>query len=232
MSSDAEQLRGLDVGRLALQFEGARDAKHERVARQRTRGVTHQHLAGFRARLEPRRDVDRIAKHGVLHASVRTDAACDGRARIDAHAHGDRRPVGVGQIESCDALADRDRTRKRSLRLVGLATSVACVLCIAQFVVLRPLHTAFAVAPEVLWLSLLNATACTVVPVLMVMMAIERIGAGLAAQVGMVGPMSTIAMGVLLLGEPMNAWVVGGTVLVLLGVYVVSRQRAAPPVAD
>ena len=78
---------------------------------------------------------------------------------------------------------------------------------------------------QVLWLSLLNATACTVVPVLMVMMAIERIGAGLAAQVGMVGPMSTIAMGVLLLGEPMNLWIVAGTVLVLAGVYVVSRRR-------
>ncbi|WP_420853032.1 DMT family transporter [Rhodoferax bucti] len=115
--------------------------------------------------------------------------------------------------------------RLGSLRLVGLATSVACVLCIAQFVLLRPLNTAFAVAPEVLWLSLLNATACTVVPVLMVMMAIERIGSGLAAQVGMVGPMSTILMGVLLLDEPMNLWVVGGTVLVLLGVYVVSSRR-------
>jgi drug/metabolite transporter (DMT)-like permease len=115
--------------------------------------------------------------------------------------------------------------RLGSLRLVGLATSVACVLCIAQFVVLRPLNTAFAVAPQVIWLSVLNASLCTVVPVLMVMMAIERIGAGLAAQVGMVGPMSTILMGVLLLGEPMNVWVAGGTVLVLSGVYVVSRKR-------
>jgi drug/metabolite transporter (DMT)-like permease len=63
------------------------------------------------------------------------------------------------------------------------------------------------------------------VPVLMVMMAIERIGSGLAAQVGMVGPMSTIGMGVLLLDEPMNGWIVAGTVLVLAGVYVVSRRR-------
>lgn len=115
--------------------------------------------------------------------------------------------------------------RLGSLRLVGLATSVACVLCIAQFVILRPLDTAFAVAPEVLWLSLLNATVCTVVPVMLVMMAIERIGSGLAAQVGMVGPMSTILMGVLLLDEPMNLWVIGGTILVLLGVYVVSSRR-------
>jgi drug/metabolite transporter (DMT)-like permease len=115
--------------------------------------------------------------------------------------------------------------RLGSLRLVGLATTVACVCCILQFVLLRPLDAAFAVAPAVLWLSLLNAIGCTVIPVLLVMMAIERIGAGLAAQVGMVGPMSTITMGVLILGEPFTAWVVAGTVLVLLGIYVCSRAR-------
>ncbi len=116
--------------------------------------------------------------------------------------------------------------RLGSLRLVGLATSVACLLCIAQFVLLRPLGTAFEVAPQVVWLSVLNATLCTVVPVMLVMMAIERIGSGLAAQVGMVGPMSTMLMGVLLLDEPFTAWLVGGTVLVIAGVAVCSRARA------
>ncbi|MDP3322440.1 MAG: DMT family transporter [Hydrogenophaga sp.] len=112
--------------------------------------------------------------------------------------------------------------RLGSLRLVGLATSVACALCLLQFVVLRPLSAA-EVAPEVIWLSLLNATLCTFAPVLMVMMAIERIGAGLAAQTGMIGPMSTIAMGVLILDEPFNGWIVAGTVLVLAGVFLVTR---------
>lgn len=111
-----------------------------------------------------------------------------------------------------------------SLRLAGLATSVACFFCIAQFVLLKPLSAAN-VAPPVLWLSLLNATACTVAPVLMVMMAIERIGAAKTAQIGMIGPMSTILMGVWLLGEPMNAWIVAGTILVLSGVYLVSRSK-------
>jgi drug/metabolite transporter (DMT)-like permease len=112
--------------------------------------------------------------------------------------------------------------RLGSLRLVGLATSVACALCLLQFVVLRPLSAA-EVAPEVIWLSLLNATLCTFAPVLMVMMAIERLGAGLAAQTGMIGPMSTIAMGVLILDEPFNGWIVAGTVLVLAGVFLVTR---------
>ncbi len=112
--------------------------------------------------------------------------------------------------------------RLGSLRLVGLATTVACALCLLQFALLRPISAA-AVAPEVIWLSLLNATLCTAVPVLMVMMAIERIGPALAAQTGMVGPMSTILMGVVILGEPFTAWVAAGTVLVIAGIFVFTR---------
>ena len=115
--------------------------------------------------------------------------------------------------------------RLGSLRLVGWATTVACLLCLLQFVLLRPLSAAV-VAPEVIALSVLNAVLCTAAPVVMVMMAIERIGSGLTAQTGMVGPMSTLIMGVLILGEPFNAWVLAGTVLVLAGVLWVSRQRS------
>jgi drug/metabolite transporter (DMT)-like permease len=114
--------------------------------------------------------------------------------------------------------------RLGSMRLVGLATSVACVLCLLQFVLLRPLSAAL-VAPEVVWLSVLNATLCTFAPVIMVMMAIERIGSGLASQTGMIGPMSTIAMGVLILDEPFNSWIIAGTALVVAGVFIVTRAH-------
>jgi drug/metabolite transporter (DMT)-like permease len=112
--------------------------------------------------------------------------------------------------------------RLGSLRLAGLATTVACFFCILQFVVLMPL-SALQVAPEVLGLSLLNATACTVLPVLMVMMAIERIGAGLTSQVGMIGPMTTLMLGVFFLNEPFTIWIMAGTALVLGGVFWVTK---------
>lgn len=112
--------------------------------------------------------------------------------------------------------------RLGSLRLVGLASSVACFFCIAQFLITHPL-SAMQVAPQVLWLSLLNSTACTVAPVLMVMMAIERIGAGMTAQTGMIGPLSTILMGVWLLDEQINVWMVAGTSLVMVGIFVFTR---------
>jgi drug/metabolite transporter (DMT)-like permease len=114
--------------------------------------------------------------------------------------------------------------RLGSMRLTGWASSIACVLCIVQFALLRPLDAAV-VAPPVVWLSLLNAVVCTVAPIMMVMVAIERIGAPLTAQTGMVGPLSTIAMGVLILGEPFTAWTFVGTAFVLAGIWLLARMR-------
>jgi drug/metabolite transporter (DMT)-like permease len=115
-----------------------------------------------------------------------------------------------------------------AMRLTGWAGSVACLFCIAHFLLFNPAGdplVAAQVAEPVLWLSLLNATACTVAPVWMVMMAIERIGPALTAQTGMVGPMSTIAMGVFFLGEPFTPLLVAGTVLVLAGVWLLARAK-------
>ncbi len=122
------------------------------------------------------------------------------------------------------AFSGKEVRRLGALRLTGWATAVACGFCIAQFVVLRPLAAAL-VAPEVIALSLVNATLCTFVPVVMVMMAIERVGATVTAQTGMIGPISTIAMGVVVLGEPFNGWIAAGTLLVLTGVWLLARAR-------
>lgn len=112
-----------------------------------------------------------------------------------------------------------------SLRLTGWATSVACVLCIAQFLLLRPLEMVAQIPAAVWWLSVVNATVCTVAPVLLIMMAIERVGPAVAAQTGMIGPLSTLILGVFILGEPFTVWVAAGTALVLLGVTLLARMR-------
>ncbi len=111
------------------------------------------------------------------------------------------------------------------LRLTGLASTVACLLCIGQFLLLRPLDSLALLAPEVIHLSLLNALACTFAPVILVMLAIERLGAALAAQCGLIGPMSTILMGIVLLGEPFTPMLAIGTLLVLTGVWLLARWR-------
>ena len=118
--------------------------------------------------------------------------------------------------------------RLGSLRLAGLATTVACFFCILQFVLLKPV-AALDVVPEVIWLSMLNAIVCTVLPVLMIMMAIERVGPGLTSQIGMIGPLSTLTMGAFFLNETFNLWILMGTVLVLGGVFWVTK---APKVVE
>ncbi len=111
-----------------------------------------------------------------------------------------------------------------ALRLTGLASVVACVLCIGQFWLLRPAGAWFAFSPAVWELSALNATLCTVAPIWMVMRAMELIGAAHTAQIGMIGPVSTVLLAVWLLGEPFTVPVALATALVLAGVALLPRR--------
>ena len=111
-----------------------------------------------------------------------------------------------------------------SLRLVSYAMCVSSVACIGQFLLLRPVSTLVQPAP-VYWLSLANGIFCTVVPVFMTMMAVQRIGAPTASQAGMVGPISTLFLGALILGEPITAVQLAGTALVLAGIYMLSLKK-------
>jgi drug/metabolite transporter (DMT)-like permease len=114
--------------------------------------------------------------------------------------------------------------RVGALRLTAHASCVASLCCIVQFLVMRP-WSALVLPEQVYWLSLLNGFACTVLPVFAVMFAIARVGAPTAAQVGMVGPVSTIFLSWLLLGEAMGQSQIFGTLLVVSGVFIVSRSN-------
>ena len=109
-------------------------------------------------------------------------------------------------------------------RLAGWATATACLFSFIHFFATKPVSS-LVVPHEVLWLSLINGIFCTFAPIVMVMVAISRIGAPLAAQCGMAGPVATVALGVLLLGEPFTVWEMCGTTLVLLGIWLLARAR-------
>lgn len=113
-----------------------------------------------------------------------------------------------------------------AVRLTAYASVVACVLCIGQYLLLQPFSALWRFATPVYWLSLLNGTVCTVLPVLAIMIGVKRIGSSLAAQVGMLGPVSTIVLSVWLLDEPMGLWQGAGTLLVLAGVLLVGSSVA------
>ena len=111
-----------------------------------------------------------------------------------------------------------------SLRLVAYAMCVSSVACIAQFFLLRP--ASLLVQPlEVYGLSLVNGIFCTILPVFMTMAAVQRIGAATASQAGMVGPVSTLFLGFLVLGEPVTGVQLLGTGLVLSGIALLSLKK-------
>lgn len=112
-----------------------------------------------------------------------------------------------------------------SIRLVAYAMCVSSVACILQFFLLRPVSLLVQPA-QVYGLSLLNAVFCTVLPVFMTMVAVARIGAPTTSQAGMIGPVSTLFLGALILGEPITGIQLAGTALVLTGIYLLSRKRA------
>jgi drug/metabolite transporter (DMT)-like permease len=111
-----------------------------------------------------------------------------------------------------------------SLRLVSYAMTVSSVACIAQFFLLRPASLLVQPMP-VYWLSLVNGIFCTIFPVFMTMVAVQRIGAATASQAGMIGPVSTLFLGALVLGEPITGVQLAGTALVLAGIYMLSKRK-------
>ena len=116
-----------------------------------------------------------------------------------------------------------------AVRLTAYASCVASVLVLLHFAVTHPLPLLWQAPAPVQWLSLVNATVCTVLPVLAIMLAVQRVGSSLAAQVGMLGPVSTIVMSLWLLDEPMGPAQIAGTVLVLIGVLLGDQAAALTP---
>jgi drug/metabolite transporter (DMT)-like permease len=115
-----------------------------------------------------------------------------------------------------------------SMRLVGWASCAACVMCLLQWAaVYLGSHGHMGNVAQLPWqawaLSALNATACTVLPVWLVMRGVQLLGAPMASQVGMVGPLSTIWMAAAWLGEPVTWRLLVGTATVLAGIVILSR---------
>jgi drug/metabolite transporter (DMT)-like permease len=115
-----------------------------------------------------------------------------------------------------------------AIRLTSYAMCVSTIAVAVQFLLLNPLAALAQPAP-VIGLSVVNGLLCTVLPVFATMLAVERIGAGRTSMAAMIGPVATIALAYLFLGETVSGWQLAGTALVLAGVYTLSRQPIDSP---
>ena len=111
-----------------------------------------------------------------------------------------------------------------SMRLVSYAMCVSSVACIGQFFILRS-GTMLLQPSPVYWLSFINAFFCTILPVMLTMFAMVRVGAGSVSLAGMIGPVSTLFLGAIILNESISMIQLAGTALVLTGIFLLSTKK-------
>ena len=112
--------------------------------------------------------------------------------------------------------------RVGSMRFACYAGVVSCVGVVAHFLVTRDWHVIVSQQAPVYWLSILMAAVSTVLPIVLTSEGIRRIGASTASIVGSMGPVATIFLGFLFLGEAITLVQLAGAALVLAGVLIVS----------
>jgi drug/metabolite transporter (DMT)-like permease len=108
-----------------------------------------------------------------------------------------------------------------AMRFTAYASLVASAACVVQFVVTRPL-VSLDLPLRVYELSIAMAIFSTVLPVFLLSFAIRRIGSGSASLIGSIGPVSTIYMAYVILGESIGLLQIAGSALVLCGVLIIS----------
>ncbi len=115
-------------------------------------------------------------------------------------------------------------------RTAAYAMLISTVLVLAQFAATQPLAALRQPLP-IYGLALAMAVFSTVLPAVLLAEAIKRIGAGQVALVGSAGPIITIYLGVVVLGEPATVVQLIGAGLVLAGVLQVTLPGRRTPSA-
>jgi drug/metabolite transporter (DMT)-like permease len=111
--------------------------------------------------------------------------------------------------------------RMGTLRFTAYAMILASVLSLSQFVLTHP--PGLLIQPLAVYqLALLMAVFSTVLPVFLLTAGIRRIGSGEASLIGSIGPVFTIYLAHVYLGENVSWLQIFGSLLVLVGVVIVS----------
>jgi drug/metabolite transporter (DMT)-like permease len=113
--------------------------------------------------------------------------------------------------------------RMGSLRFIAWAMLVSSTFVLAQFALTHDLASLRVPAP-IYGLSLAMAVFSTVLPTWLIAEAIRRLGANTSSLIGSLGPVFTIGLGALILGEAVHGIQLVGAALVLLGVALVTLQ--------
>ncbi|MDQ3027946.1 MAG: DMT family transporter, partial [Pseudomonadota bacterium] len=115
--------------------------------------------------------------------------------------------------------------RVGSVRFACYAGLVSCAAVVAHYLIARDLALIFRQPAAVYWLALLMAAFSTVLPIVLTSEGIRRIGASHASIVASIGPIVTIFLGFLFLGEEITVLQLAGAGLVMAGILAISLQK-------
>jgi drug/metabolite transporter (DMT)-like permease len=116
--------------------------------------------------------------------------------------------------------------RVGTLRFAAYAGIVSSICVVTHFLVTRDGSLLVSQPLPVYGLSLLMAVVSTVLPIVLTMEGIRRVGASHASIVASIGPLATIGLGAVFLAEPITWYQMVGAALVLTGVLVISLAKA------
>lgn len=102
---------------------------------------------------------------------------------------------------------------------------VISVASAVHFILTEDITTAMHLPNEVYGISLMIALIATVLPSILLNMGIHRLGSNKVSLVSAIGPVSTIFLAWIVLGEPVTLLQTFGTALVLLGVVTISLAK-------
>jgi drug/metabolite transporter (DMT)-like permease len=111
-----------------------------------------------------------------------------------------------------------------SLRFTAYSMTVACLVTGLHFIIMHG-HYALDLPTNVYGLASIMAIFSTVLPAFLMNAGIQRIGAGSASIISSAGPIGTLILAFFLLGEALTLTQLLGTLLVLVGGYVVTRIK-------
>lgn len=115
--------------------------------------------------------------------------------------------------------------RVGSVRFAAYASIVSTIAIALHFLVARGPQVLAAQPSRVWTLSGWMAIVSTVLPVVMMAEGMRRVGPSNAAMMSSIGPIATIFMGYVFLGEPVTGIQLAGAALVLIGVLAISLKK-------
>ena len=116
-------------------------------------------------------------------------------------------------------------TKVGNKRLTTYSMLVSCLAVIIHYLSVSSLDL-FNYPIEVYLLSFLMAVIATVIPSFLINEGIKRIGAPNVSIIGSLGPVSTITLSMIFLGEMLTLVQFGGALVIISGVAIISRSKA------